>query len=175
MKHPNREQWIGFLYEECDPAEKSELANHLSACAACREQLDSWRRVTTALDTYKIERRAQPNWHTVPWLRWSAAAAIFLAAGVSIGAAVQSRGDTKQSQFIADLRARVEQSEADHAQTKKLFVELAQTISENRSKDQAALLAIAQQVQATRKDLETVALTAESQLVRLASYTPRGD
>ena len=50
-------------------------------------------------------------------------------------------------------------------------MELTQTIAENRAKDQAALLTTAQQVQATRKDLETVAALTQSQFVRLASYT----
>ena len=172
MKHPNREQWISFLYEECDPAEQSELSAHLKTCATCREQIDTWRGATAALDTYKIERRAQPSWQTVPWLRWSAAAAALLAAGVLIGTTIQARANPSEAQ-ISELRERLEKSEADHADTKKFLVELSETIAENRAKDQAALLAVAQQLQATRKDLETVALTAESQLVRLASYNPR--
>ena len=172
MKHPNREQWISFLYEECDPAEQTELATHLKVCPTCREQVDTWRNTTAALDTYRIERHAQPNWQTVPWLRWSAAAAALLAVGISIGTTLQARGNPNQA-LITELRNRVEQSEAQHAETKKFLVELTQTIAENRAKDQAALLATAEQLQATRKDLETVALTAESQLVRLASYNPR--
>jgi hypothetical protein len=172
MKHPNREQWISFLYEECDPAEQTELAAHLQTCAGCRDQVKTWRSTTAALDTYKIERRAQPNWQTVPWLRWSAAAAALLAIGISIGATLQAR-ENPNAALIAELRGRIEKSEAEQAQTKRFLVELTETIAENRAKDQAALLATAQQVQATRKDLETVALTAESQLVRLASYNPR--
>ena len=171
MKHPNREQWISFLYEECDPAEQTELAAHLKTCAGCRDQLDTWRNAGAALDTYKIERRAQPNWQTVPWLRWSAAAAVLLAAGISIGAAMQTRANPNEA-LISELRDRIEKSEAEHAETKKFLVELTQNIAENRAKDQAALLATAQQLQETRKDLETVALNAESRL-RFASYNPR--
>jgi anti-sigma factor RsiW len=172
MKHPNREQWISFLYKECDPAEQTELATHLKVCPTCREQVDTWGNTTAALDTYKIERRAQPNWQTVPWLRWSAAAAALLAIGIGIGATVQARANPNDA-LVAELRNRVEKSEAAQAETKKFLVELTQTIAENRAKDQAALLATAEQLQATRQDLETVALTAQSQLVRLASYNPR--
>lgn len=172
MKHPNREQWISYLYQECAPAEQSELAAHLKTCATCRDQFNVWRSASAALDNYKIERRAQPNWQTVPWLRWSAAAAVLLAAGISIGSTLQARANPNQA-LVAELRGRIEKSEAEHAETKKFLVELTETIAENRAKDQAALLATAQQLQATRKDLETVALTAESQLVRLASYNPR--
>ena len=172
MKHPNREQWISFLYEECDPAEQTQLATHLKVCPTCREQVETWRNTTAALNTYKIERHAQPNWQTVPWLRWSAAAAALLAVGIGIGATLQARANSNGA-VVAELRNRIEQSEAEHAETKKFLVELTQTIAENRAKDQAALLATAQQLQATRKDLETVALTAESQLVRLASYNPQ--
>src|ERR1044071_8633543 len=134
MKHPNREQWISFLYEECDPAKQTELSTHLKVCPTCREQVDTWRNTTAALDSYKIERRAQPNWQTVPWLRWSAAAVALLALGIGIGATFQARANPNQA-LIAELRNRVERSESEHAQTKKFLVELTQTIAENRAKD----------------------------------------
>ena len=177
MKHPNREQWIGFLYDDCDPTEKFELAAHLDACATCREQLNAWRRTTAALDTYKIERRAQPNWQSVPWLRWSAAAAALLAAGIMLGASLQSRANPAQAQVITDLQARIEKSEAENARTQRLLIEMSKTIAANRAEDQAALLATAQQLQATRQDLETVAALTEVSLksIRLASYSPQSE
>ena len=174
MKHPNREQWIGFLYDDCEAAEKSELTSHLNSCATCRQQLDTWRQTTAALDTYKIERRAQPSWQTVPWLRWSAAAAVILAAGISIGGAISSRANPAQAQVISDLQARVEKSETEAARAQRLLIELSKTMAENRAEDQAALIAIAQQLQATRKDVETVAALTEVSLknIRFASYSP---
>jgi hypothetical protein len=173
MKHPNREQWIGFLYDDCEAAEKSELASHLNSCATCRQQLDTWRHTTAVLDTYKIERRAQPSWQTVPWLRWSTAAAILLAAGISIGAAISPRANPVEAKVISDLQARVEKSETEAARTQRLLLEFSKNMAANRAEDQAALLATAQQLQATRKDLETVAALTEVSLksIRLAGYS----
>ena len=177
MKHPNREQWIGFLYDDCEAAEKTELASHLNSCATCRQQLDTWRQTAAALDTYKIERRAQPNWQTVPWLRWSAAAAVLLAAGISIGTVMSSRANPVQAQVISDLQARLEKSESEAARTQRLLIEMSKTIAADRAEDQAALLATAQQLQATRKDLETVAALTEVSLknIRFASYSPQSE
>jgi hypothetical protein len=176
MKHPNREQWIAFLYEDCEPAEKSELTGHLESCAACREQLETWRATATALNEYKVVPASLSLRVRVrSWVPLAAGAAMFLAAGILIGAAWQSRASSGQSQLVADLRNRIEKSEAENVKTQKLLAELSQTIAANRAQDQAALLATAQQVKATRKDLETVATLTEAGLVRLASYNPQSE
>lgn len=175
MKHPNREQWMDYLYEECNPAEKSELAAHLKSCAACRGQFDTWRSAGAALNEYAVEARPQPTWRATPWLRWSAAAALFIAVGIGVGSNLQSRGNSAQAQLIVDLRHRVEKSEAENARTQRLLVELSQTMAQNRAQDQAALVEVAREVAATRKDVETVAIMTEAGLkgaVRLAGYNP---
>jgi anti-sigma factor RsiW len=179
MKHPNREQLIAFLYEDCDRAEKSEIAQHLDSCAACQQQLQQWRQTASALNAYTVPPASLSLWERVgvralrrAWLPLSAAAAIVLSAGVAIGSSLQSRANPASFQQIAELRARVEKSEAESALSKKVLGELVQSIAENRNRDQAALLTVAKQLQATRKDLETVAANTATQLVRLASYTP---
>jgi anti-sigma factor ChrR (cupin superfamily) len=187
MKHPNREQWIGFLYEDCDAAEKIDLAAHLETCAECRSHLQTWRNTMGALNEYRLPainnisiwKRTGMTALRRAWLPLSAAAAMVLVAGVLIGSALQSRGGASQRQTIADLRARLEKSESESARTQKLLTDISQAMTENRARDQAALIAMAQQLKATRKDLETVAALTEvglkstqNELVRLASYTP---
>lgn len=184
MKHPTREELIAFLYEDCERAEKSEIAQHLDTCADCRCQLQTWRATATTLNKYEV---APASFWQSPgvkvlrhsWLPLSAAAAVLLAAGITLGSTWQSRANSGQTQLIAELRQRVEKSEQENAKTKKLLVDLAENISENRAKDQAALVAIAQELQSTRKDVETMAVlteagfkSAQNQLVRLANYTP---
>jgi hypothetical protein len=185
MKHPTREQLVAFLYEDCDRAEKSETAQHLDTCAECRNQLQTWRATATTLHKYEVApslslwERAGVKALRRSWLPFSAAAAALLAAGIVLGTHWQSRANSNQTQLVAELRQRVEISEQENAKTKKLLADLSESMAENRAKDQAALVAVAQELQATRKDVETVAVlteagfkNAQNQLVRLANYTP---
>jgi hypothetical protein len=187
MKHPNREQWIGFLYEDGDAAEKAELTAHLKTCAQCQSQVQAWRQTMGILNEYRVDARGSISlWERTgatalrrAWLPLSAAAAVVLAVGVAMGAALQSRASIAQMQTIADLRARMEKSETENARTQKMLVEFSQAMAENRARDQAAMIAMAQQLKSTRKDLETVATLTEvslkstqNELVRLASYNP---
>ena len=184
MKHLTREQLVAFLYEDCDRAEKSDIAQHLDTCAECRAQLQTWRATATALNKYEVAPATHSVWSGMralrrSWLPLSAAAAVLLMAGVTLGTTWQSRAGSNQTQLIAELRQRVQQSEAENAKTKKLLADLTESITENRAKDQAALVAVAQELQATRRDVETMAVlteagfkSAQNQLVRLANYTP---
>src|ERR1043165_764796 len=167
MNHPSREQLVAFLYEDCDRAEKSEVAQHLDTCAECRTQLQTWRATATTLNKYEVAPTAHPLWSGVralrrSWLPLSAAAAILLMGGITLGTTWQSRANSGQTQIIAELRQRVEKSEAANAKTQKLLADLTESITENRAKDQAALIAVAQELQATRKDVETMAVLTEA-------------
>jgi hypothetical protein len=44
-------------------------------------------------------------------------------------------------------------------------------MARNRAEDQAALITVAQEAKATRRDLETVAVLTEAGMKKLASYT----
>jgi hypothetical protein len=177
MKHPNREQWISFLYEECDAAEKTELTAHLESCAACREQLQTWRNTALALNEYTVSAsaslslRERAGVRARAWLPLSAAAAILLTAGIVIGNTLQTRANAANAQLVAELRGRVEKSEAENARTQRLLIQLSQTMATNRAQDQAALITVAQEAKATRRDLETVAVLTEAGMKKLASYT----
>jgi hypothetical protein len=171
MNHPNREEWISFLYEEADSAEKSRLNEHLQECAPCQQQIAQWRGTMGALDQWKLTAPAARTRH-VPWVRWAAAAAVLLAAGISIGASVVRTDASALRKDVETQRALIDQ--------------LSRTIAENRVRDQEAVVATLRELesrrtadlQSLRSDLETVAaLTedslrrAQNQLVRLASYT----
>lgn len=174
MKHPNREEWMGFLYEEIDPAETRHLSAHLNECPACQEQVARWRGLMGAMDQWNVapaERRAlRPQ-----WFRWAAAAGLLLAAGIGIGASASHASSSAMQKDLQTQRALIDQ--------------LTRTMVETRIRDQQALVATlrdletrrAAEMQTLRGDLETVAaLTEESlkraqnQLVRLASYTAEG-
>ncbi len=184
MNHPSREQLVAFLYEDCDRAEKSDTAQHLDTCAECRTQLQTWRATATTLNKYEVVPTTHPLWSGVRALRrsllpLSAAAAVLLIGGITLGTTWQSRANSGQTQLIAELRQRVEKSESANAKTQKLLADLTESIAENRAKDQAALITVAQEVQATRKDVETMAVlteagfkSAQNQLVRLESSQP---
>jgi hypothetical protein len=176
MKHPNREQWISFLYEECDAAEKTELTAHIESCAACREQLQTWRNTALALNedaapTTSLSLRERAGVRARAWLPLSAAAAILLTAGIVIGNTLQTRANAANAQLVAELRTRIEKSEAENARTQRVLADLSQTMARNRAEDQAALITVAQEAKATRRDLETVAVLTEAGMKKLASYT----
>src|SRR5215213_10324087 len=110
MKHPNREQLVAFLYEDCERAEKSEVAQHLDTCVECREQLQTWRGAATMLNKYEVV----PTWQISgvralrhSWLPLSAAAAVLLAVGITLGTIWQSRASSGEAQLVAELRKRV--------------------------------------------------------------------
>jgi hypothetical protein len=171
MNHPNREEWMSFLYDEAETTEKSRLNGHLQECAACQQEVSRWREAMGALDQWNLSAPARIS-PAVPWLRWAAAAAILLVCGITIGATVSKPDTTALRNDLESQRAKID--------------ELTRTIAENRARDQQALVVTlreletrrAAEMQTLRGDLETVAaLTeeslnrAQSQLVRLASYT----
>ena len=178
MSHPNREEWMAFLYEDLESTEKNRLSEHLKSCASCQQQVARWRTTMRALDEWQLpERKAAPIHQ--PWLRWAAAAAIFLAAGVSIGAAARPKADLAaiQKAIEPQIKASIQQELAQR--TKAEIDELSKMIAKARATDQEALVVTLRELesrrvaelQALRKDLETVAVSAQNQFVRLASYT----
>jgi anti-sigma factor RsiW len=180
MKHITREQLVAFLYEDCDRGEKTETAQHLDTCAECRAQLQTWRATAATLNKYEVAPSAHPLSSTFKalrrsWLPLSAAAAVLLVAGITLGTTWQSRASSGQTQLIAELRQRVEISESANAKTQKLLTDLTEAVTQNR----VATIAVAQELQSTRKDFETVAVlteagfkSAQNQFARLASFTP---
>ena len=170
--HPSNEQWSAFLYGELPPNTQEALERHLAACADCRQQVGQWRETMATLDTWKLpaHRMTIPVAH--PLLRWAAAAAVLLGAGLLAGRLTAPRVDTDQlraelqQQFQTDLQAATVTIQAD---AERKLEDLAQAWAAARAQDQQTTLALYQRAEAQRKtdlawlrrDVETMALNAE--------------
>ena len=93
-----REQLIGYLYDEGDAAEREAVRRHLETCAECRAEIASLRSVREDLTAWEVPEHGSvwrpftaaptpPWWHHVPQWAMAAAAGIVLATGVAGGLA----------------------------------------------------------------------------------------
>jgi hypothetical protein len=106
MKHPDREEWVPFLFGEADGPRRNELNQHLASCPACAREVAAWQRSLRQLDRWRLP--AQPKPPIIPFqpaLKWALAAALVLGAGVLIG-----RLTSPGSANIAALRDQVSAS-----------------------------------------------------------------
>jgi hypothetical protein len=180
MNHPNREDLVGFLYEEHTPETQAGLAKHVSDCAECRAQLDAWRAVRRELGSWKLPEPQRPA-ATAPSVRlvkWAAAAVILVGFGFGVArwTAPTASADTAglraavAQELRQELRAELAKFSADQsARQQKYQAELTTALGRleaQRLVDYARL----------RQDVETVAVRAEGELettrqnlVRLAS------
>lgn len=167
MNHPTHEEWMAFLYEDLEPADKSRLAAHLQSCDACRGQIQTWRATKRSLDAWQL-----PATRPTParFARWAAAAAVLLVAGGTIGATLRP---------APDLAAFQERLDHFAAENRALVAQLTNVIAENRLQDRESLVVTLRELetrrlaemQSLRRDLETVAAQTENQFVRLAGYS----
>jgi hypothetical protein len=128
-----RERLIGYLYDECDAAERREIETHLKSCSVCRAEIGGLRNVRQDLLAWDVPDHS-PVWRPIPaaaaptvWWRqtpgwaFAAAAAVVLAAGVAGGAATRilapapvqaavtpSELNEVQQQIVSMLRAELE-------------------------------------------------------------------
>src|SRR5262245_37622834 len=94
----NRERLIGYVYDECDPAERQLIEEHLESCHTCRQEIRGLRSVRQDLLAWDVPAsepiwrpmapaRQQPLWRAVPtWALAAAACATFMV-GAAGGAA----------------------------------------------------------------------------------------
>ncbi len=196
MNHPSAEEWMGYLYHELAPERKRELHAHLAQCGDCGRQLHQWRAGLAALDDWKLPALtpAPPRWQPVILLKWAAAAAIVLGAGVAIGrqsstaageVAALKTSVTLLTQRVEDERAT---ASAAREQTLRLLAEYARLDEARRSEDreavEVALTEMDSRLFKLRTALETVAVNTatgfrqtKAGLTTLATYTgaDRGD
>ena len=105
MKHPQREEWIPYLFGEADAELKKQLASHLSGCPECAVELAEWRKTLRRLDDWKAPELKRRRVHALaPALSLAAAAAIVLGLGVGLGRWFAPKVDSEQ------LRAGIETS-----------------------------------------------------------------
>jgi hypothetical protein len=197
MKHPTREEWMSFLYDETPVEERAGLRSHLEACADCRTQLKVWQGATRELDRWRLPSRRKTLRQTT-FVHWAAAAAVI---GLAlVGAArlaslsrevKQLRADApriSQVEFQAALAQASEQAtKAANAEAQALVAAVTERLEERRLADQQAVLAALQKLNARhtedfaslRKELETVAVFTEAGLQRTQNelanigYSPR--
>ncbi|HEY5913001.1 MAG TPA: zf-HC2 domain-containing protein [Verrucomicrobiae bacterium] len=183
MNHPEREEWVPFLYGEAKPEMRRQLAAHLDACAECRAEIEGWQRSLRRLDHWRLPaKRLRAEWFP-PVLRWAAATALVLGLGIGLGRFTAGGADAEK------VRARIEpQLRETLRQEMTLLVreEMSRTSATTLAAagDQAEkLLAAYNTIQQTRraedldrlylaikKQLDTVAINTQREFVQLADY-----
>ena len=120
MKHPDREEWVPFLYGEADPEMKKTLADHLKACPECAEELHGWRKSLHRLDAWKMPRQQRRRMPLMtPALNLAAAAVLVLGIGFGLGKWLSPSADVQglrtalesslQASLLPELRQQVRQ------------------------------------------------------------------
>src|SRR5580765_7796565 len=109
MKHPEREEWIPFMFGEADAGRKQQLEGHLDDCAECRDEFESWQRSLGRLDSWKLTPSGKRRAKFVPLMKWAAAAAVVLSVGFAIGRGTAARVDAEKVRAAVerDLRSQL--------------------------------------------------------------------
>ncbi len=92
-----RERLIGYVYDECDAAERSAVRQHLEACAECRAEIEALRSVRQDLQAWDVPDHesvwkpfvpvpAPAWWQQVPRWAMAAAAGAVIVSGATGGA-----------------------------------------------------------------------------------------
>jgi hypothetical protein len=166
MNHPNREELVGFLYQELTKEEGASLAEHLKGCAECRAEVEAWRAVRRELKEWQpsapVRRQTQSQTRWWDWLKLASTAAVLVCAGFALARLTPSRTSVDTAALRVELR-------------QELRVELAKFSADQATRQQeyqAALARALGQLEARRlvdyvslrKDVETVAVRAEDEL-----------
>ena len=191
MKHPQREEWIPYLFGETDPETKKQLAEHLRGCPGCAEELEGWRRSVGRLDAWTLPRSQRRRLPILsPALNLAAAAVVILGLGLGLGRWVilpamrqeirhevagewQARFDQLQHDSNDALqRVKAESVNASAADAAEALQQLITDIRSARADDQEALERGLDELRthhetdfvSLRKDLETVATTTDDRI-----------
>jgi hypothetical protein len=192
MKHPNREEWVQYLYEEAKPSQREQLKAHFDACGQCRGEFESWQRSVERLDAWQLPPRPQPARLAMPSLAWAAAAVFLLLIGLGVGRFTTVRAETERSRAavaaarqeirnqVAELvRAEVAtaataMAEASTRRTEEFLTEFARSVESGRTEDRATVASALERLErqrardflALKKDLDTVAVNADARFRR---------
>lgn len=180
MNHPEREEWVPYLYGEAKPEDRQRLKEHLQSCSECRTEVDAWRQSLDCLDAWRLPRSRPRQEAFAPFLSWAVAAAGILLLGFGIGRLTAPKIDVQKVQALIEPRLR-EQLTQDFARLvhQELRQSSAATLAAANRQTDAAVAESAQVLYATfKRDLDTLAVNAdlglqrtEQQLVQLASDT----
>ena len=187
MKHPQREEWMAWLYGEVSGKDKAGLASHLDGCAKCQADVKTWQCAMSALEEWKLAPSRAKTRLPQRALQWGIAAALMLGIGFGLGNFVSSASTNRtalRASLKSELRAEL-MAELKKAQEGRL-TEFKQAVEKARVEDSRLLLTAINKVDADRqtdfaimhKELETVALLtqdslqrAQRQIVTLASFS----
>jgi len=196
MKHPTKEEWMSYLYDESPAESRESLRAHLKDCAACRAQIEIWQGATRQMNEWQLPRLRKVS-RSRAFARWAAAAAIATLAVIGATNILAMKREVKQ--LRADVQTQVQRelnaafvqvmeqaSKSASAEAQTLIAAVVEKLEEKRLSDQQAILTALQKLNAQRitdyaklrKELETVALFsevglqhAENQISSLA-YSP---
>jgi len=168
--HPQREEWMGFVYGEVSRQEKSVLTAHLNECSLCRAEVELWQNAMHALDEGKTATFYPRVLTHQLWLKWGIAAAVILFIGFGVGRFASAAADRKlRASLKSELREELltELKQEQGAQLTNLAVE-----TENRAAENKAIFTMLGKMQAAhdadlvwlREHLETVALNTQNSL-----------
>jgi len=159
MKHPSRETWMSYLYDELSALERAEAAAHLADCPECQNHVAGWRATVSALDSWKLpHHRQRPALFFQHVVQWAAAAAVVLSVGFGVGRLSAPAADIEQ------IRATLEPSLRQQLRTElaqSVRTELAQasadTLNTSRDETQRLLAGFAAPVEQERgQDRQTI-------------------
>jgi len=190
MKHPEREEWVPFIFGEADASRKRQLESHLDDCAECRDEIQSWQRSLGRLDSWKLPPVAKRTAKLALLMKWAAAAAIVLSVGFAIGRSTAAHVDAEKVRAAVekDLRGQLAQIARDEAaKTASLAITAySQKAETRRAADSRAVFAVLERLETQhttdcltlKKELDTLAINAEAglrqteeQLVQFADYS----
>jgi Putative zinc-finger len=188
MKHPERDEWVPFLFGEATLETKKRLSAHLKGCPECAAELEGWQRSLGRLEKWELPSGSP---HGAPGLapafRWAAAAAVVVCAGFAAGRLTSAPGIT-QANLRAEVQAAVDSAttqttdavaalenriaRVSEAQSRQLLEAFSQVFDQAREQDRTSILAVLQRVErehaadyvALRSDLETVASAADKEI-----------
>jgi len=182
MKHPSRETWMSYLYDELSALERAEAAAHLADCPECQNHVAGWRATVSALDSWKLpHHRQRPALFFQHVVQWAAAAAVVLSVGFGVGRLSAPAADIEQiratlepslrqqlqTEFAETVRAELARASADtlntsRDETRQMLASFASQVELQRGQDwqtlRSALTALRQERLTDRRDLETVAV-----------------
>jgi len=190
MKHPNRDEWVPYVFGEARADEAKRLRAHLESCAECAAEVTAWRRSLRTLDKWELPEPVRSRTIIAPAFRWAMAAAIMLAAGIAIGRVTAPDAREIRAQAVASVKAMLAQelqqtvsesearlASASEERAQELWDAFSGQLAAAREEDQRAMLTLSEQYRLEqeeryvnlRRDLETLASQADLE-IRQANF-----